>query len=353
MGSEGSVFRSLFDEGQASRCLIIAELSASHGGELERALELVEIAHQVGADVVKLQTYRPDTITIDSDREYFIRHGTIWDGRRLYDLYDEAHTPWEWHSPLFERAAEVGIPIFSTPFDPTAVEFLEEMDVPAHKIGSFELVDIPLIRRVSKTGKPLIMSTGMATLSEIEEAYQTALDAGLREVALMKTNSAYPSPVEESHLRTIGHLGETFEAPVGLSDHTLGAAVPVAAVAAGAQLVEKHLCVSRSIDTPDSDFASEPREFEAMVSGIRDAEEAMGTICYGPTPTQEASIENRRSLFVVRNMEAGERLSKENLRSIRPGHGLHPRYLDRLLGARIRRDVRRGTPMSWDLVLGR
>lgn len=334
-----------------SNCFIVAELSASHGGRLDRALDLVEIASECGADAVKIQTYRPDTITIDCDREHFIREGTIWDGRQLYELYEEAHTPWEWHDELFEHAGRVGIPMFSTPFDDTAVDFLEQFDVPAYKIGSFELVDIPLIERVAATGKPLILSTGMATLAEIEEAVDVARQNGADQMALMKTNSAYPSPADEIHLKTIPHLQDTFQMPVGLSDHTIGAAVPTAAVALGAELVEKHLCVSRSIDTPDSEFAAEPLEFRRMVRQIRTVEEAVGGVHYGPTPEQEVSVENRRSLFVVRDVGEGERLTEQNVRSIRPGYGLHPRHYGDVLGARARCDVQRGTPLDWGLLI--
>lgn len=345
--------QSLFDDGKDADCVIVAELSASHGQRLDRALELIGVASEVGADMVKIQTYRPDTITIDCDRKCFIRQGTIWDGRKLYDLYDEAHTPWEWHEALFDEARRVGIPIFSTPFDPTAVEFLENLEVSAYKIGSFELVDLPLIETVADTGKPLVLSTGMATLAEIDEAVRTARRAGAEDIALMKTNSAYPSPVDEMHLHTIAKLQSVFDVPVGLSDHTTGEAVPIAAVAIGAKVVEKHLCLSRAIDTPDSDFAAEPDGFARMVEGIRVAERAMGRVHFGPTRHQMASIENRRSLFVVEDLKAGSRLTPQNVRSIRPAHGLHPRYYAEVLGAEVIDDVDRGTPLSWDLLLAR
>lgn len=350
---EDDFFRQFFAQhrrGDSGKCLVVAELSASHGQCLERALELIEVAHQVGADAVKIQTYRADTITIDSDREEFIRRGTIWDGQRLYELYDQAHTPWEWHRELFEHAARVGIPIFSTPFDFSAVTLLEELQAGAYKIGSFELVDIPLIEKVAATGKPLILSTGMATLAEIEEAVDAARRKGAKEIALLKANSAYPSPVSQMHLRTIAHLRETFDVVVGLSDHTIGEVVAVAAVALGAQMVEKHLCLSRKIDTPDSAFAAEPEEFARMVEGIRSVEEALGSVHYGPTPAQMASLENRRSLFVVEDVEAGEELTPQNVRSIRPGYGLHPRYYRDVLGVRVSQRVERGTPLSWDLL---
>ncbi len=344
------IFQAIFeDRGAESRrkTVIIAELSASHGQSLERALELIDVAADVGADVVKLQTYRADTITIDSEREYFIRDGTIWDGRKLYDLYEEAHTPWEWHQELFARANAAEIPIFSTPFDTSAVDFLETLDVPAYKIGSFELIDIPLLERVARTKKPLILSTGMATLLEIQEAVLASRGQGAEKIALMKTNSAYPSPPDEINLETIPHLRQKFGLPVGLSDHSLGTAVPIAAVATGAQLVEKHLCLSRDIETPDSRFAMEPDEFRQMVDGIRTTEKAMGSICYGPTRQQEASIINRRSLFIVQDIEAGHRLTPNNVRSIRPGHGLHPRYYEMILGIPVNRAICRGTPLKW------
>lgn len=345
-------FGSVIDVGgEAHRTLIVAELSASHGGDFQRALQLVDLAAEVGADLVKIQTYRPDTITIDCDRDHFVRQGTIWEGRRLYDLYEEAHTPWEWHEALFERAERAGLPMFSTPFDASAVELLESLEVPAYKVGSFELVDMPLLERIGATQKPVVLSTGMASLAEIEEALQAIRKVGGGPVALMKTTSAYPSPDHEMNLNTIPHLADTFDVSVGLSDHTIGSCVPVAAVAKGAKLVEKHLCVSRSIDTPDSAFASEPDEFARMVDEIRRVENALGDIHYGPTDEQMASVDNRRSLFIVRDVSAGDELTEDNLRSIRPGFGLHPRYYRRLLGARVTRDVRRGTPMSWELVL--
>lgn len=348
--TEGSLFDQLFD-GTRERTLIVAELSASHGGSLDRALRLVELAAEAGADAVKIQTYRPDTITLDSDRDLFVRQGTIWEGRRLFDLYDEAHTPWEWHPELFERAEEVGIPMFSSPFDPTAVDLLEDLEAPAYKIGSFELVDIPLIERVGATGKPVVLSTGMATLAEIEEAVQAARAGGTDRIALLKTNSAYPSPPDEIHLETIGHLSETFGVIVGVSDHTIGAAVPTAAVARGARIVEKHLCVSRTIETPDSAFATEPGEFARMVQQVRTARRAVGRVHYGPTSAQEASIDNRRSLFAVEGIDEGERLTADNVKSIRPADGLHPRYYDRILGGRATRSIERGTPLSWEMLL--
>lgn len=337
--------------GPGHRTYIIAELSANHTQSFDRAVELIKAAQEAGADAVKLQTYTPDTITMASQKEYFrISGGTLWDGRTLYDLYRDAYTPWEWQPELKAVAEELGITLFSTPFDPTAVEFLEAMEVPAYKIASFELVDLPLIRLVAQTGKPLIMSTGMATLGEIEEAVNAAREAGARDIALLRTNSAYPAPPAEMHLRTIPHLAQTFGVPAGLSDHTLELAVPVTAVALGATIIEKHLTLSRALGGPDSAFSLEPHEFRAMVEAVRIAEQALGEVRYGPTPHEESSRIFRRSLFAIANIKAGEVLTWEKVRSIRPGHGLHPRHLPEVLGRRALRDIPAGTPLSWDLL---
>lgn len=337
--------------GPGHRTYIIAELSANHTQSFDRAVELIKAAQEAGADAVKLQTYTPDTITMASQKEYFrISGGTLWDGRTLYDLYRDAYTPWEWQPELKAVADELGITLFATPFDPTAVEFLEALEVPAYKIASFELVDLPLIRLVAQTGKPLIMSTGMATLGEIEEAVNAAREAGARDIALLRTNSAYPAPPAEMHLRTIPHLAQTFGVPVGLSDHTLELAVPVTAVALGATIIEKHLTLSRALGGPDSAFSLEPHEFRAMVEAVRIAEQALGEVRYGPTPHEEGSRIFRRSLFAIANIAAGEVLTGEKVRSIRPGHGLHPRHLPEVLGMRALRDIPAGTPLSWDLL---
>jgi len=330
---------------------IVAELSANHNQDFEQAVALIHAAKEAGADAVKLQTYTPDTLTIPSDKEYFrIGGGTLWDGRTLYDLYGEAYMPWEWQPRLKEIADEIGIDLFSTAFDPTAVDFLEEMGVPLHKVASFEIVDIPLIEKMARTGKPLIMSTGMATLGEIEEAVQAARRAGATQIALLKCTSAYPAPPEEMNLRTIPHLAEAFGVPVGLSDHTLGIAVPVTAVALGACIVEKHFTLSRQIPGPDSAFSLEPAEFRAMVEAIRIAERALGQVHYEVTERERASQVFRRSLFVVQDVKAGEVLTEENVRSIRPGHGLPPKHLPDVLGRRAARDMGRGTPLTWDCV---
>ncbi len=330
---------------------IIAELSANHNQDYEQTVKLLYAAKEAGADAVKLQTYTPDTITIDCDNEYFrIGKGTIWEGRTLYDLYKEAYTPWEWQPKLKEIANDLGMELFSTAFDPTAVDFLEEMGVPIHKVASFEIVDIPLIEKMAKTDKPLIISTGMATLAEIDEAVTAARNAGCKEIALLKCTSAYPAPPEEMNLRTIPNMAEALGCPVGLSDHTLGIAVPVAAVALGACIVEKHLTLSRSIPGPDSAFSLEPQEFRQMVEAIRTTEKALGKVSYEVTEHEKASRIFRRSLFVVKDMKAGDTFTEQNLRSIRPGHGLHPRYLTDLLGYKANKAIKRGTPISWELV---
>jgi pseudaminic acid synthase len=332
---------------------VVAEMSANHGGSYERALRLVDVAKEVGADAVKLQTYTADNMTLDSDAEAFrVSGGTLWDGRTLHDLYREAHTPWEWQPKLKARADALGLDLFSSPFDATAVEFLERMAVPAHKIASFEIVDLELIRRVARTGKPVILSTGMASYGEIEEAVRVAREAGAGGVALLKCTSAYPAPPAEMNLRAIPALAEAFDVPVGLSDHTLGTAVPVAAVALGACIIEKHLTLSRAEGGPDSAFSLEPGEFRTMVEGIRTAEQALGSAQHGIGIAEARSRSFRRSLFVVRDVRRGEVFTAENVRSIRPSGGLPPREIGNVLGRRASRDVARGTPMSADMVAG-
>lgn len=333
---------------------IVAELSANHNQDFEQAVTLVRAAKEAGADAIKLQTYTPDTITIRSDKEYFrVGGGTLWDGRTLYDLYSEAYTPWEWQPKLKAIANDLGLDLFSSAFDPTAVDFLEKMNVPVHKVASFEIVDIPLIEKMASTGKPLIISTGMATLSEIEEAVQAARAAGATQIALLKCTSAYPAPPDEMNLRTIPHLAQAFDVPVGLSDHTLDIAVPVAAVALGACIVEKHFTLSRDIPGPDSAFSLEPQEFKAMVEAIRVVEKALGEVHYGVSEQEAKSRVFRRSLFVVKDMKAGEKFTPDNVHSIRPGYGLHTRYLSEVLGRRTSSDILRGTPLSWSCVLGK
>lgn len=329
---------------------IIAEMSNNHHQNFEEAVKIVEAAKEAGADAVKLQTYTADTITISCDNDYFRIKGTPWDGHTLQELYKEAHMPWEWHVELKKVAERLGLDLFSSPFDKTAVDFLETMDVPAYKVASFEIVDIPLLQKIAKTGKPIIMSTGMATLAEIQEAVQAIRKAGGHQIALLKCTSAYPALPEDANLRTIPHLAQAFCLPAGLSDHTLGIAVPVASVALGACIIEKHLTLSRKISGPDSAFSLEPQEFKAMVNAVRVAEEAIGTIHYGISKQEKASHVFRRSLFVVKNMGAGERFSVENVRSIRPGYGLHTRHLKNIVGKSARKDIDRGTPLSWNLV---
>ena len=330
---------------------IVAEMSANHNQNFEQAVKILYAAKKAGADAVKLQTYTPDTLTIKSDREYFrIGKGTLWAGKTLYELYSEAYMPWEWQPKLKKIADEIGIDLFSTAFDPTAVDFLEEMGVPAYKVASFEIVDIPLIEKMARTGKPLIISTGMATLGEIEEAVQAARKAGATQIALLKCTSAYPAPPEEMNLRTIPHLAETFHVPVGLSDHTLGIAVAVAAVALGACIVEKHFTLSRDIPGPDSAFSLEPHEFKEMVEAIRTVEKALGKVSYEVGEREKASRVFRRSLFVVKDMKAGEVFTEENVRSIRPGYGLPPKFLKEVLGRRAACDIKAGTPLDWKMI---
>jgi N-acetylneuraminate synthase len=331
---------------------LVAELSANHGQNFEQAVDIIRAAKQAGADAVKLQTYTAETITVESHRECFRIHGTeLWDGRTLHDLYAEAYTPWDWQPRLKQTADELGLGLFSSPFDFTAVDFLEKMNVPAYKVASFELVDIPLIQKIARTGKPMIVSTGMATEEEIEEAIGAARAGGCTQIALLKCTSAYPAPPEEMNLRTIPELARRFQVPVGLSDHTMDINVPVAAVALGACIIEKHITLSRSQPGPDSAFSLEPQEFKAMVDAVRATEKALGEVHFGPTEHETSGRVFRRSLFVVQNVKRGEIFSPQNLRSIRPGHGLHTRHLSEVLGKRAARDIERGTPLSWDLVL--
>ncbi|MFC1911837.1 pseudaminic acid synthase [Chloroflexota bacterium] len=330
---------------------IIAELSANHRQKFDEAVKLIETAKEARADAVKLQTFTPDTLTISSDKECFrINDGTPWDGRTLYDLYQEACMPWEWQPKLKKLADGLGISLFSTPYDKTAVDFLEEMEVPAYKVASFEIVDIPLIEYIASKGKPVIMSTGMAESDEINEAVQSAHNAGNSQVALLKCTSAYPASPEEMNLRAIPHMAETFGVPIGLSDHTLGVAVPVAAVALGACLIEKHLTLSRDIPGPDSAFSSEPEEFKAMVTAIRNTGKALGNERYAAGKQETRSRVFRRSLFVVKDIKKGEVFTEENVRSIRPGHGMHPRHLKDVLGRRAALDIERGTPLTRELI---
>ena len=331
---------------------VIAEMSANHNQNFSDALNILKAARDAGADAVKLQTYTPDTLTISCDNPLFRIEGTLWSGRTLHDLYGEAFTPWDWQPKLKEAATGLGIDLFSSPFDGTSVDFLDDMGVPAYKIASFENVDLPLLRRVARTGKPVIVSTGMADLSEIDEAVRTLRESGCSQMALLKCTSAYPAAPEEMNLRTIPHLVEAFGAPVGLSDHTLDVAVPVAAVALGACIIEKHITLSRSHPGPDSAFSLEPDEFRAMVGAVRCAEKAIGEVHYGVSHTERQSRVFRRSLFVVKDVGSGEAFTEENVRSIRPGYGLHTRYLQDILGRHASQNISAGTPLAWSMVAG-
>ena len=332
---------------------IIAEMSGNHGQSFQQAEDIVRAAKESGADAIKLQTYTADTLTIPSDKPSFVvGKGSLWSGRTLHDLYSEAYTPWEWQPKLKALANELGMDCFSTPFDDSAVKFLEKMDVPVYKIASFELVDDGLLKSVARMGKPVIMSTGMATLDEIEHAVDTLRAAGCKQLALLKCTSAYPAPPDEMHLRTIPDLAQRFDVPVGLSDHTLGIAVPVAAVALGACIIEKHFTLSRSHPGPDTAFSLEPQEFRAMVDAVRTSEKAFGGVHYGADQQEAKSRVFRRSLFVVKDIKAGALFTPENVRSIRPGYGLAPRYLDDVLGERATADIERGTPLEWKHVSG-
>jgi pseudaminic acid synthase len=330
---------------------IIAEVSANHGQRYENAVRIIEAAKEAGADAVKLQTYRPDTITIQSDGEPFRNaKGGLWEGRTLYDLYAEAYTPWEWTPNLIALANSLGMDCFSSPFDFTAVDFLAGLDVPAFKVASFELVDIPLIKRMAATGKPLIMSTGMAYGDEIDEAVAAARAGGAMEIALLKCTSAYPSPPDAVNLRTIPAMAERWGLPVGLSDHTDGEMVPVAAVALGACIVEKHITFSRDDPTADAAFSLEPAMFKAMVDAVRITERAMGATRFEPDPKEVESRRFRRSLFVVEDVAAGDELTAANVRSIRPAGGLHTRHYEEVLGRRAAHDIARATPLAWELL---
>lgn len=330
---------------------VAAEISANHKRDFGRAAELIRRAKAAGADAVKLQTYTPDTLTLRSDRPHFkIGGGTLWDDRTLHDLYAEAAMPWEWQPKLKELADELGITFFSTAYDPTAVDFLEGIGVPVHKVASFELVDLPLIAKMAQTGKPLILSCGMAAREEIAEAVGTARAAGAEQILLLKCTSAYPAPPEEMNLRTLADMAETFRAPSGLSDHTLGITVPVAAVALGACFIEKHFTLSRAEPSPDSAFSLEPEELKRLVGAVRTAEAALGGVRYGPGEQEAKSLVFRRSLFVARDVKSGELFTDENVRSVRPGHGLPPKRLKEVLGRRAARDIASGTPLTWELV---
>lgn len=336
--------------GSTQPVFIIAELSANHNQDFNVAVESIKAIKETGADAVKLQTYTPDTITIDCDNEYFqIKQGTLWDGRTLYKLYQEAYTPWEWQPKLKQIADDLGLMCFSSPFDKTAVDFLSNMDVPAYKVASFEITDIPLIEYIASRMKPVIISTGIATLCDIEEAVNACRKMGNNQIALLKCTSAYPAPLEEINVKTIPNLADTFKTVVGLSDHTTGLSVPAAAVALGAKIIEKHFILDRKLGGPDSAFSLGPEEFRTMVNTVREVEKALGSVNYELTGKAKKSRAFSRSLFIVEPVKAGAVLTEKNVRSIRPGFGLHPRHLKDILGKKVKRDIVKGMPLSWDM----
>ncbi len=336
---------------EASRVYVIAELSANHGGSLDQALEMVRLAQVCGADAVKIQTYTADTLTLDSDAEPFrIAGGTLWDGQTLHQLYHAAHTPWDWHAAIFAEAQAVGLDCFSTPFDETAVDFLEKFDPPFYKIASFELTHLPLLRKVAATGRPVIASTGMGSAEEIATAVNVLRENGCPRVILLKCTSSYPAPAAEANLLRIPEMQQRFGVDVGLSDHTLDLAVPVAAVALGARVIEKHLCRSRLEPGPDSAFSLEPEEFRQMTAAVRVAAQARGAATYERTAAEAKSLVFRRSIFFCRDLPAGARITADDVKIVRPAHGLPPCDWERVIGGRVRRDVTHGTPTNWDLV---
>jgi len=335
---------------KSNKVFIIAELSANHNQNFDLAVKTIKAMKEAGADAVKLQTYTPNTITIDCDNEYFQIKEGLWRGKTLYQLYQEAYTPWEWQPKLKKIAEDLGLICFSSAFDKTSVDFLEKMNVPAYKVASFEITDIPLIEYIASKGKPVIISTGIATLSDIEEAVNACKRMGNDQVALLKCTSAYPAPIEDANLLTIPNMKETFGTIVGLSDHTLGSSVAIASVALGAMIIEKHFILDRNIGGPDAAFSMEPEEFKQMVKSIREVEKALGKVTYALTEKQKKSRELSRSLFIVKDIKKGEVFTGENVRSIRPGYGLEPKYLKEVLGRRAKRDLNKGTPVKIELV---
>ena len=337
--------------GKNQPVFIIAEMSANHLQKFDNAVKIIKAAKEAGADAIKLQTYVPDTMTIDCDNEYFqIKQGTLWDGQTLYQLYKKAYTPWEWQPKLKEIAESEGLICFSSVFDKTAVDFLEKINVPAYKIASFEITDIPLIEYVSSKGKPIIISTGVATLSDIKEAINACKRMGNKKIVLLKCTSSYPSPYEEINLNTIPDMAKRFKCLVGLSDHTLGISVPIAAVANGAKIIEKHFVLDRKLGGLDAAFSLEPEEFRQMVKAVREVEKALGEVSYKLTEKMRTSREFSRSLFVVKDIKKGENFTEDNIKSIRPGYGLHPRYLNNILGKKVKTNIKKGTPLSNKLI---
>ncbi len=330
---------------------IIAEMSGNHNRSLDHALKIVDAAAESGVDALKLQTYTPDTMTLNVDRGEFLisDKDSLWQGRTLYDLYSEAQTPWDWHKLILEKAKEKGIIVFSTPFDDTSIDFLEALDVPCYKIASFENTDLPLIRKVAATGKPLIISTGMATVTELAETVDTARNNGCEDLILLKCTSSYPASPEDSNLLTIPHMRELFGCEVGISDHTMGVGVPVASIALGATVIEKHFTIDRSAGGVDSAFSMEPGEMQELVDESAKVWQAMGQVSYGPTNAEKKSLTFRRSLYFSSDIKKGERVSENNVRSVRPGLGLAPRYLEVIVGMTVTKDVKSGTPVDWSL----
>jgi pseudaminic acid synthase len=338
--------------GSNHKPFIIAEMSGNHNQSLERALEIVEAAARAGAHALKIQTYTADTMTLNLDNPDFsiADSDSLWKGNTLYQLYQQAYTPWEWHKPIFDRARALGMIPFSTPFDETAVDFLEELNVPMYKIASFENTDIPLIKKVASTGKPMIISTGMATVAELDETVRAAREAGCKDLILLKCTSTYPASPEHTNILTIPHMSELFNCQVGLSDHTMGVGVAVASVALGATVIEKHFTLSRADGGVDSAFSMEPDEMKALVAETERAWQALGEVKYGPTEKEKASLKFRRSLYVAKDIKQGEKFNKENIRVVRPGYGLAPKYYERLIGKEAKQDIKAGTPLSWEFL---
>ena len=337
--------------GDGNKAYIIAEMSGNHAGSKDRAKEIIHAAKEAGADCVKIQTYTPDTITINCNNKYFHIGDGTWEGENLYHLYEQAYTPWEWQSELYEEAKKVGIDFFSTPFDKTSVDFLEEIGMEFYKIASFEVVDIPLIEYVASKGKPIIMSTGMATIDELEDAVNAMRSNDCDQIALLRCASAYPAITDEMNLATMLDMRDRFFVPVGLSDHSLGSVGAVTAVAKGASIIEKHFCLSKEIDNPDVSFSMPPEEFAQMVKDIRQAEKAMGTVNYGPTSQEEGNVQFRKSIFVVKDVKAGDVFTEENVRVIRPGYGMKPKFYKDIIGKTASKDIEFGTPLTEDLII--